>query len=277
MKFSVFCCFEMKTTRDQKIAIIILAVLVVAAIITVIILSCTKKPSDEGSDEGSDEKEGFYNAAYGSFVDPNSKTIKGPGIFTNGMVFNKPATSLLEDTNNDAYYAEKNQNLGAPKNKNGFNVLLENQKRIQNINEQAAGGVMSREQLREINQKLVGSSNSANNNLYNRSATLKSVLELDPLGKRGVIDGDYIPEREKNWNISVVGDVIPMPSFKLDTNRLDTMMTHQKNFCSYKANSSGEKLPAEVAMKALDDVSEEVIPETYVRSGNGKFIGHLGM
>lgn len=273
MKFSVFCCFEMKTTRDQKIAIIILAVLLVAAIITVIVLSCTKKPSDEGSDE----KEGFYNAAYGSFVDPNSKTIKGPGIFTNGMVFNKPASSLLEDTSNDAYYAEKNQNFGAPKNKNGFNNLLENQKRIQNINEQAAGGVMSREQLREINQKLVGSSNSANNNLYNRSATLKSILELDPLGKRGVIDGDYIPEREKNWNISVVGDVIPMPTFKLDTNRLDTLMTYQKNFCSFKANSSGERLPSEVAMKALDDVAEEVKPETYVRSGNGKFIGRPGM
>ena len=264
----------MKTTRDQKLAIIIFAVLVIAAIVTVIILSCTKKPSPETKTE---EKEGFYNAAYGSFVDPNSKTIKGPGIFTNGMVFNKPASSLLEDTSNDAYYAEKDQNFGAPKNKTSFSNLLENQKRIQNINEQAAGGVMSREQLREINQKLVGSSNSANNNLYNRSATLKSVLELDPLGKRGVIDGDYIPEREKNWNISVVGDVIPMPTFKLDTNRLDTMMSHQKNFCSYKANSSGEKLPSEVAMKALDTVEEAAQPEAFTRSGNGKFIGRPGM
>ena len=273
MIFSVFCCFEMKTTRDQKLAIIIIAALFVAALLTVIILSCTKKPS---SDEEA-EKEGFYNAAYGSFVDPNSKTIKGPGIFTNGMVFDKPASTLLTDTNNDAYYAEKDQNFGAPKNKNSFSNLLENQKRIQTINEQAAGGVMSREQLREINQKLVGSSNSANNNLYNRSATLKSVLELDPLGKRGVIDGDYVPEREKNWNISVVGDVIPMPTFKVDTNRLDTMMTHQKNFCSYKANASGEKLPAEVAMKALDTIVEEVNPEPFVRAGNGKYIGRPGM
>lgn len=263
----------MKTMRDQTIGVAIFAILLIAAIVAAIILWQNKK-SEEKTSEETNEKEGFYNAAYGSFVDPNSKTIKGPGIFTNGMVFDKSADSLLKDTENDTYYAEKNQNFGAPKNKNSFSKLLENQKRIQTINEQAAGGVMSREQLREINQKLVGSSNSANNNLYNRSATLKSTLELDPLGKRGVIDGDYIPEREKNYNISVVGDVIPMPTYKLDTNRLDTMLTHQKNFCTMKANAHGAKLPSEVAMKTLDE-SENQNQESFTRSGNGKFIGRM--
>lgn len=244
---------------DKKKIIIISAVAVITVIIIVVVVINKKKTSSSNTP---DTKEPFFNAANGAFVDPNTKVIRGNNLFTDQMVFDRDANTLLNDVKNDMYYSDPNQNFGAPLNKNNFNSLYANQLAIQKINNRTENQVMSEEDMKEINKKLLSSSNNSKYNLYDRGAAKNVQLSIEPNGTRAVIDGDYLGARDKNHQISVVKRVIPVHGFDMDIERIPEIMAkHQsaKNKLNKEANKTNlTRKPAEAAMKTVEQVVDTV-------------------
>lgn len=247
-----------------------LALIVVIIVVVVIVKNSNKNTNDMGetntengseTGENSGEKEKFFNAAMGAFVDPNTNVIRGNTIFTDQMVFNRDADSLLDDVKKDAYYADEG-NFGAPYNLKNFNSLYENQKAIQNINNRTENQVMSESDMKSINKKLQSSLNNGKFNLYDRGGTVNTKFSVEPSGTRAVINGDYLGARDKNHQIAAVKRVIPVKGFDMDIERIpEVMARHQssknKTNKATKTNNLLRK-PAEAAMKAVETVTEKV-------------------
>lgn len=217
----------------MKIWPIIALVVVIVIIIVVIILIRKPKETDKDNEE-SKPKETFFASAGGASVTPNNQVIVGRKLLTDQMVFGNDSSKLIDEVKGDAYYAIPGT-LGAKKSKVGFDKLLQNQLEIQSINNKNDGQVLSSNQMKEINKKILSSADNNMYNMFNRAGTKKMTLEVNPGGKRAIIDGDYLPARDKNYSIASVSTVIPVKGFDMNMERIPEILS--------KSNYTKELLP----------------------------------
>lgn len=239
--------------EKSKLAILITSIIIVIAIIIVVIVVIVKR-KNKSNDLPDENKETFFNAANGAFVDKGMNSIIGYNIQTDQLL-NKPANELIGNIENDKFYAETG-NLGAVYNTNNFNNLLKNQMEISSIASRDTGQVLSTDQQREISKRLNTSLNNGEFNLFNRAGTKNVKFTIQPGVTRAVIDGDYVPERDKNYNIEAVSKVVPIKGFDIDVERFPQQLAiaRRKQIAENKANKKTnlDRQPSEIAAKSAE-------------------------
>ena len=243
--------------EKSKLAILITSIIIVIAIIIIVIVVIVKRKnkSNDLPDEKPDEnKESFFNAANGAFVDKGMNSLIGYNIQTDQLL-NKPANELIGNIENDKFYAETG-NLGAVYNTNNFNNLLKNQMEISSIASRDGDQVLSTDQQREISKRLNTSLNNGDFNLFNRAGTKNVKFTIQPRVTRAIIDGDYVPERDKNYNIEAVSKVVPIKGFDIDVERFPQQLAiaRRKQIAENKANKKTnlDRQPSEIAAKSAE-------------------------
>ena len=175
-------------------------------------------------DAGS-KREGFVNLASGATVDPNTQAVKGNILLTDGLLHDENAAEFVQNVEKDPYYAQEDD-FGATK-KNTFNKLMENQLAIQNINEKNNGNVMSQNDLKSINKKLLSSASNNTYNLFDRAGAKNVKFSVHPSETRGIIDSKYLGWRDRNFSIDAVRRIIPVKGFDISIDRIPEMMQQE--------------------------------------------------
>ena len=258
------------------------ALLLLVLIIIVVLLYLNPKDKEDNDDEYG-EKEHFFNSADGAFVDNNSQAIKGRNLQTDQLLYNRGQSKvLLKDVAGDKYYAEPGT-LGATKSAHGFDSLLERQQQVQKLHAKGDGNVMTQNDMKEINKLMLASGNGANFNLFNRAGSANIKFDLDPSGTRGIIDADYLPDRDRNHTVSAVNKVVPIPGFDVSIDTLPTQIAKQmRGQNGINAASKVRKTSGEKAMKGVKgfgfnetmDNSKKSVDET--RQSFEKYRGNRG-
>lgn len=168
-----------------------------------------------------DDKEGFayFNTSTGAYVAKETGAVRGPGIITNGMVRNKPSSEIVSSVEKEKEFAEE-ANFGATYQPNGLDKLVKNQIDIQRINERNDGKIYSQSDLQEISSKIQTSASSADNSLFSRAGAQVTEMLLLPSATVGVIDQDFVPERDRNNRVVVAGSAVPIQGYQFDVARL---------------------------------------------------------
>lgn len=267
-----------------NVGLSMIGALLLLIIVLIIVLAYLKPKPVRRLPKYDDRTEHFFNSADGAFVDDNSHAIKGRNLQTDQMLFNRGQSKvLLNDVATDKYYAEPGT-LGASKNTNSFDSLLERQQRIQKLHAKGDGNVMTQNDMKEINKLMLASGNNANFNLFNRAGSANVKFDLDPSGTRGIIDADYLPDRDRNHTISAVNKVVPIPGFDVSVDTFPTQIAKQMrgkngiNAAGKVRKNSGESALKNATGFGLQDTidnSNKSIDET--RQNFEKYRGNRGV
>lgn len=174
--------------------------------------------------------------------------ITGNGILTNQMVRMTPA-EITNQVNSNGYINDGSISMGIGVG-NGFDQPYSNQLDIQSIGAKAMGGYETNEQLKEITQKIVQTSNNNNNNLFTRAGDKPTKLYLAPNEVRCVIDEAYLPARDKNQQIASVGTVIPTQGYDLNVERIGEQLTGT-HFSATSFNKCRKRIPTAAGATAV--------------------------
>lgn len=174
--------------------------------------------------------------------------VIGNGILTNQMTSLTP-TEITKQVNSNGYINDGSISMGIGVG-NGFDQPYSNQLDIQSIGAKAMGGYETNEQLKEITQKIVQTSNNNNNNLFTRAGDKPTKLYLAPNEVRCVIDEAYLPARDKNQQIASVGTVIPMQGYDLNVERIGEQLTGT-HFSSISCNKNRTRIPTAAGATAI--------------------------
>jgi hypothetical protein len=197
-------------------------------------------------------REGFVIAPQGAMNDPTTGAIKGPGIMTNGMS-NKPWAEMAKEVAETGSTSDGNHVLGVSMG-NQFDELYRNHTDIQDIDNRSAQGMQSIEDLTEISKKIASSANNANHNMFSRGGSHPTKLLLAPTEIRGVIDEEFLPERDKNRQIATVQSIIHIPGFNVNTERLGQNLS-QAHFSNISRNKSTVRIPTKAGATVGGDGS----------------------
>lgn len=201
------------------------------------------------------QREGFVNLASGASVDPNSGAVTGTRLLTDGLLYDENSKQFIENVKKDPYYAQSS-NFGATKS-NTFDDLTANQLAIQQINDKNAGNVMSREDMKSINKKILSSANNAKYNLFDRAGSQNVKFGVFPSETRAIIDSDYLGWRDRNFSIDTVRRIIPVQGFDMSVDRIPEMMQRQMNPAKVNVNKAPKSGEA-----ALNNTNLAVVSET---------------
>lgn len=202
------------------------ALLIVASILIVVVLIYNFLVEDDIKDTfktrlrekfGGRLKEGFISMPDDAYVS-DTGAIKSTGIITNGMR-TKPWKDIQDEVRSKGY-ASDGVYIGASPG-DAFSPLYENQKEINAIDQRTSDGVMDLEDLSLISKKIGASANNNAHNLYNRGGSKPTKMVLSKNEIRGVIDEKYLPYRDKNQQLAVVGTIIEIPGFDVTPERFE--------------------------------------------------------
>lgn len=179
--------------------------------ITQAVFAMSKKSSSDSPTEG------FIATPEGAYVDPVTGAIKAPTIMTNGMR-RKSWAEVQKDINEKGTVSD-GTHIGAGYG-DGFSSLYENQKAIDAIDKKTMDGVMDLEDLAGISKRIGGAVSNNNHNLYNRGTARPTKMILAKNETRAVIDEKYLPYKDRNQQIAVVGTIIESPGFDVNIERM---------------------------------------------------------
>ena len=202
-------------------------------------------------ENGEQEKFAYFNTTTGAHVAKDTGAIRGPGIITNGMVRNKPSSDLVRAIEENSTYAEEGD-FGATYQPNGLDNLIKNQIEIQRINDRNDGKVYSQADLQAISSKIQTSASSADNSLFSRAGAQTTDMYLLPTATVGVIDQDFIPERDRNNRVIVAGSAVPVPGFQFDVSRLPVELS--KGWMKSNSATSPDYKSNDALKNALDGI-----------------------
>jgi len=188
--------------------------------------------TDSGATSNNDSKEGFLLTSQDAYVSPVTGAIKGPGIMTDQMT-RMPVDDITKLVNANGFVSDNAISLGVSPG-DGFDKAYTNQQQIQNIDDRAVDGYQSVQDLDAISKRIASNTNNSSSNVYTRAGSRPTKLLLAPNEIRGVIDEKYLPDRDKNHQIAVVGTVVPMQGYDVDVEKLGEQLidTHFSKFSS---------------------------------------------
>lgn len=225
-------------------------------------------PAQEVTPEKPD-KESFLLTPQPARVSTVTGAIVGPGIMTDQMT-RMPLSEITNQVNTNGLVSDGAISIGVAVGK-GFDSVYQNQLDVQSLDDKAVGGYQQREDLTEISHKIGSNTNNANFNLFSRGGSTPTKLYLAPNEVRCVIDEKYIPERDKNRQISTVGTVIPMQGYDIDVERMGEQLidTHFSEWSSNKphkrtqtasgATTNNESANAKVVNEAIKTDGEVAV------------------
>lgn len=236
--------------------------IIIGIIVIVLCVVFGKKKTESFTFNNNDSsKEGFLLTSQPAKISPVTGAIVGQGIMTNQMT-RMPMSEITKQVNSNGFVSDGEISIGVSVGE-GFDKVYQNQLDIQSIDDRAVSGYQQREDLMDISHKIGTKTNNANFNLFTRGGNTPTKLLLAPNEVRCVIDEKYLPERDKNRQISTVGAVIPMQGYDVNFERM-TEELHDTHFSNYSSNkkkrrnptASGATIPGESA--TADVVNDEI-------------------
>lgn len=233
---------------NNYLIIAIAGIAVTVFIIALIVIFMRNKPNSSTPAKTSESyivtpqrpyRESFIHTTQPVKISPTTGAIIGNGIMTDQMT-RAPLSELTNQVNTNGLVSDGAISIGVGTGA-GFDQVYQNHLDIQSIDDKAVGGYQQREDLSAISHKIGSSSNNANFNLFTRAGTTPTKLVLAPNEVRCIVDEKYIPERDKNRQISTVGTVIPMQGYDLNIERMgeDLLDTH---FSTYSSNKKQRRI-----------------------------------
>lgn len=218
---------------DKKWIIAGIATIVVVAVVVAVIV-CRKKKSEKGSAEESVEgfvssqipfnnsvnKERFTIALGAQSTQDAVGSVSGTIVGTTGTTRGDAEKALMQEGKFD-YADGVEYAVSLPANV-GEMSPLDNQLKLHAQTLEIAernNGMPSHEDHKQIADNVQsGGMNSVN--IFKRGMKKSLKMTLDPLGVQGVIDEKYLPERERNGDLRVVGTVIPIKGYDINVERM---------------------------------------------------------
>jgi hypothetical protein len=212
-------------------------------------------------------KEEFLITPQGAKIDATTGALKGVGMITDGMLHNTSWNDIEKNVNTLGVAYDGRNTLGVGITDNKLDVMYKNHQDILDLDKQAEHGVRSREEINEISKRLVSGANNANNNLYTRGGLYPTKMYIAHNEIRGVINEEFLPERDKKRTLEVVNDIIHIPGFDIRPERIgvDLDDTH---FSSVIRNKDGRKRLASAAGALSITSSKDVDPDLTEESPN---------
>ena len=188
-------------------------------LLLILIILYISRREDVGMKEGF----AFYNSGKGAFVADETGAIRGPAVFSNHLAYGS-AEDLAEGVRGDQQYADMHD-FGATYQPQGIDSLIKSQNEIRRINEKNDGKVYSQSDLQAISAKMKTSASSNTNALFSRAGAKATNMEIIPGATVGVIDEDFVGERDRSQKVIVGSAAVPVKGYNLDIERLPVMMT----------------------------------------------------
>jgi hypothetical protein len=206
--------------EDKHFIGCILAIIVIVIIVVVIIVAMTKK---------SKTPEGFLAINGPASVDGMGTISSGQGIFADSTLKDDYQDVVKAVQNNQRY--SDNSNLGVGEG-DGFEAAYESMQQIQAL-DGGATGVKDQAEMTKISKQINAVNANNNSCIFNRAGTSKARIKLEPMGTAGVCQ-EYTPERDRNHEIRMVGQVIDVMGFDIDTNRIQDQFDSQGKYVKAK-------------------------------------------
>ncbi|MDR2416306.1 MAG: hypothetical protein LBD75_07070 [Candidatus Peribacteria bacterium] len=164
-------------------------------------------------------KEDFLLTSQKAYIDDTTGVLKGQGIITDGML-GKPWANIEGAVRDTGFVLDGQRAFGVTVTEDGLDKMYEKHMAIHDVDKKAEYGMRTAEEQSEISKNLTTNANNANNNLFSRGGNSPIKMVLCPNEVRGVIEEEYLPERDKSRKLSVVSAVIPQQGFDIDIGRL---------------------------------------------------------
>ena len=197
---------------------IILFVIIIISVVIYIVISRDKKQEEDKP------KETFLSIHGPAKVDPMG-AITAESIFTDSTL-KQPYDEVLNAVRENRTF-NNNEVLGAGLG-DGFDGAYNAMREIQNLQSDPTG-VRSQEEMAKIHKQMNHIQANNGSCVFNRGGTTKAKLKLEPMGTAGVCQ-EYTPERDRNHEIRMVRQIIDVPGYDIDTNRIQDQFDSQGKY-----------------------------------------------
>ncbi|MDR2415083.1 MAG: hypothetical protein LBD75_00235 [Candidatus Peribacteria bacterium] len=187
-------------------------------------------------------KEDFLLTTQKAYIDDTTGVLKGQGIITDGML-GKPWADIEGSVRDSGFVLDGHRAFGVTVTEDSLDKMYAKHLELNDMDKKAEFGMRTPEEHSEISKLLTTNANNANNNLYSRGGNFPMKMVLCPNEVRGVIEEEYLPERDKVHKLSVVSAVIPQQGYNLDITRLGQYFdgTH---FSTVSRNRNSSRIPS---------------------------------
>lgn len=220
----------------NKILFVLCAIIISVTIIVLLLMLMKKHNSkiDDGTNAGTNSganagtnnganKEGFFTTASPAVVSPTTGALVGQHLMTD-QITRASMDNIIKQVNETSYANDGSLTHGVGLG-NGFDMLYDNQREIQEIDSRSKNGYQTRSDLKEISQRIASGQSNANHNVYTRAGSTPTKLYIATNQARCVVDEKYVSERNKNRQISTVGTVIPTQGYDINVDRIGEELT----------------------------------------------------
>lgn len=228
---------------------------------------------------GRPQKENFVSSGtMGAHYNEDMDTITGPALYTNHMLQNGTTWKKLKnDVKKKGIASDGSLQLGAGTG-NGYDrsmgAHIKNMEIMQSANNEYNNPEILRQITKNINEDL---SSNPENSMYNRgNQTCGKMIELN--GRAiGVLPEEFYPEREKNRNIYKAQEIIPIPGFNVNIERLGENLS-ESHSCLYVKRSHRKNPVALGGVGNLEDHIGKIAPPDFQPKGKPeRFTGPMAM
>lgn len=220
--------------EDKNFIINILLITVFISIVLLVIGGCYVSSQNKSKE---DKKESFLSIHSPAKADDMGTITSGNGIFTDSTL-NKPYSEVLNAVKNNKDFND-NQVLGAREG-DGFEAAYNSMMQLQAI-DGGKTGVKDQAEMTKIAKQINAIDGNNTECIFNRAGATKARIKLEPMGTAGVCQ-QYTPERDRNHEIRMVNNIIEVPGFDIDTNRIQDQFDSQGKYASRDGELDGKSL-----------------------------------
>jgi hypothetical protein len=214
--------------EDKAFVIAGLVIFVLIIIIVVVLVSLKSK---------STKKEGFIVVNGPAQADAMGTISSGTGILTDSTI-KAPYEDILKSVKDNHRYAEDGS-VGVGQG-DCFDETYESMKQIQAI-DGGSTGVKNQEEMSKISKQINATSSNNNACIFNRAGTTRAKIYLEPYGTAPVCQ-QFTPERDKNRKIRLVNNIVEVPGYDIDTNRISDQFDSQGMYAIKEESVDGKAL-----------------------------------
>ena len=214
------------------------------------------------------QKEKFVSSGtMGATYNEDMDTITGPALYTNHMLQNGTTWKQLKnDVKRTGTASDGSKQLGVGTG-NSYDASMQAHIRNMEIMESASNEYNNPELLRQITKNINDDlSSSPENSMYDRAnQTCGKMIELNNRAI-GVLPEEFLPEREKNRNIYKAQEIIPIPGFNVNIERLGSNLSESHPVLY--SQRSHRRIPTALGGTGnLEQHVGQIMPPTIKQSG----------
>lgn len=179
-----------------------------------------------------------------AYIDSATGAYKGGPYYTDQMTHRSTEEMNQEIADKGILTNGKQVALGVAIPGEGFDVCWKSQQTIDRISSRLQpGDAQTNSELAQISKSINTATDNSTHALYTRAGSTPTKLTVNLNEVRCVIDEKYLPERDKNHQIAVVGTIIPVQGFDVRTERLGEDLVNGISLAAFSTNKRKRRTP----------------------------------